>query len=542
MLLLISAPLTAQDLPSSVTLGGSLSEGAAARKVSVTLKMLGAETAVPDFKLLVMAKYAAKPHENATCITDGQGRVTVTMNTPPEELRVFAYGDYVIPDGWANIPVSTMKFADTESWELRVRPLKNVRVSGKVTVDGIDAPPKRANVSFAPLDVAQDGSSRMFDQPYSTLADDEGNYVMELPTGYYQVWSYWTDRSGKDWVGFIRVENNVPVFKETALNLSLRKGPWLKGKVIDARTGKGIAASIDLYSNLYLRQLRNPTADGEFPDAYDDKDQPIFWPVGTFNFQAWMVNPDDFTVVIKPQGTEAITRVIANQNAADFDGQEIEWKLFTEDMRQVDVRVATHEQDIPVMALDVKLMPKKVDVPEHIHQSYSAGAITDADGRARFLGLASGTYEAFGASGSTFLGEVTVGKEAKQEQTMKWEIPFAYGTVKLPNGEVCRNLVVILTQTLPNGREFGPYRFDAFRDNPKLQEAGRVFVPLLSFGATFKLRFAAMADGGAITSRDWTGINDFPLVTDETEIKVDAEKGWKIEQTLKPNPDYKKGD
>jgi hypothetical protein len=67
-----------------------------------------------------------------------------------------------------------------------------------------------------------------------------------------------------------------------------------------------------------------------------------------------------------------------------------------------------------------------------------------------------------------------------------------------------------------------------------------VFVPLLDFGSTFKLRFAAMTGGRAFTDDDWVEIENFNLLTDEFEIKIEDEKGYKVDMTLKANPDYKK--
>ena len=109
--------------------------------------------------------------------------------------------------------------------------------------------------------------------------------------------------------------------------------------------------------------------------------------------------------------------------------------------------------------------------------------------------LANGTYEAFGASGAMFLGEISVDDQAKQQITLEFKIPFAYGSVKLPDREPCKNMVAFIKLVKSDGREYGPYRNDAFRDNPKLKERGMVFVPLLDYGSTFKLRFAAMTGG-----------------------------------------------
>jgi hypothetical protein len=54
------------------------------------------------------------------------------------------------------------------------------------------------------------------------------------------------------------------------------------------------------------------------------------------------------------------------------------------------------------------------------------------------------------------------------------------------------------------------------------------------------VRFAAMTGGREFTDDDWVEIENFNLVTDELEFKIDAEKGYKVDLTLKPNPDYKK--
>ncbi|MCC7508935.1 MAG: hypothetical protein IT464_06140 [Planctomycetes bacterium] len=540
LLLLAPSPASAQaaSLSSAVTLGTKPEGEFKPLRVVVTVRMLGSDAPVPGFKLLALAKFAGLPHDTASFVTDEKGSAAISLNRKPGELRVFAFGDFVVPDGWSNVPLTTLERADA-TWDLYVRPLKNVRVSGRISVVGTEAQPKRANVSFAPLDVAQDGSSRLFDQPYSVLTGEDGSYDIELPTGYYQVWSYWSDRSGVDWVHYHKVENKVPIFGEIKINMALVRAPMFTGKVVDARTGKGIAATVDLYSNLYLRQLRNSAADGQLPDEYDANDEPVYWPIGTFKFQAWSINPDDFTAVIKPQGSESVLKVIPHLKASQFEGKEIVWELYTAEMRQVTIRVVTHEQDIPVMGLDVRLIPKKIDVPEHIQQTYTAGGMVDRDGNAQFLGLATGSYEVYGASGSTFLGNAVVTDAAKQDIVLKWAIPFAYGNVKLEGGGLCKNMVVFITMVNAAGREFGPYPSDAFKENPALQEKGMLFVPMLQFGSTFKLRFGAMEGGKAFTDDDWVRITDFPLATDEIEFKIDSEKGYKVDLTLKANPEFK---
>ena len=132
------------------------------------------------------------------------------------------------------------------------------------------------------MDVAQDGTYRLFDEPRGVHTDEEGNYEIELPTGYYQVWSYWADREDDDWPGYIKVERKVGVFEDKVIDLALDLGPTIKGRVIDGRTGEGVAGSINLYTNQYLRQLRNFTADGRMADEVDENGKDVFWPVGTF--------------------------------------------------------------------------------------------------------------------------------------------------------------------------------------------------------------------------------------------------------------------
>jgi hypothetical protein len=196
-------------------------------------------------------------------------------------------------------------------------------------------------------------------------------------------------------------------------------------------------------------------------------------------------------------------------------------------------------KELPLNELDVNLIPQKLDVPEHLAQSYTASGITGNDGVVRFMGLATGTYEVYGSRGSSFLGVLTVGKDAMQVAAMKFEIPFATGKVKLASGEVCTNLVAFVWLTNAGGREFGPFGADAFKDNPLLKKAGTVFVPLLSKGSTFRIRFAAMANGRDFTEDEWIRPEHFELISDEMVIKVEEEKAWDVDLTLKPNPDYK---
>ena len=361
-------------------------------------------------------------------------------------------------------------------------------------------------------------------------------------TGYYQVWSYWADRSKDDWPGFIKVQEKVGVFADKQIDLALDKGPTLQGRVIDGRTGEGVAASINLYTNQYLRQLRNFTADGRMADEEDADGKGVFWPVGTFKIQAWMINPEDFTVVIRPAGSDQILRVMPNLKLGDVQDKELVWELYTDDMRVVDVKIVTHKKPLPVNELDINLLPLKIDVPEHLAQSYTASGYTDDEGVVRFMGLATGTYEVYGARGSMFMGKIEVTDAAVQETVLEYEIPFATGQVKLPNGEVCKHMVLFKWIKNKVGQEFGPYSQDAFLANPALQKDGKVFVPPLQRDATFRLRLAAMEDGKAFEDADWMKIDDFPLVTDEIVIEVNDEKVWDLDLQLKPNPNYKPKD
>ena len=112
-LLLLLSPSVATadgDLPTTVKIG----EAEAANVVVATLTMLGTDKPAPGFKLLVLYKNEDGSNHNITCVTDGDGKLRIELFEMPKELRVFAYGDYVIPEGWSNIPISTMKFDGEE--------------------------------------------------------------------------------------------------------------------------------------------------------------------------------------------------------------------------------------------------------------------------------------------------------------------------------------------------------------------------------------------------------------------------------------------
>lgn len=539
MILLFPSPAHAQELKSSITFGeGEKSVG----EIHCRVLMLGTDAAQPGFKLLAMAKYADRSNPTRELITDDKGAFTIALKAKPTELRVFAFGDYFIPDGWSNIPLGRMKFEQAESWEIRVRPLRKVKITGTVQIAPGNTLAPRANVMLAPLDVAQDGSSQIFDQPISTMTDDQGNYSFEVPTGYYMLWAYWADRSKDEWVGYIQVVKRLEVFADRALPLTVSQGPTIRGRILDARTGKGMAANINLYTNQYLRQLRNPAADGQMADEYKPDGTEVFWPVGTFRFQAWLVDPEDFTVVIRPAGTDAVMKILPNLKASELAGREITWSLYDEGAPELEVRVLSHKQDLPINELDVQLLPKDVQVPAALKLSLNAGGITDNAGSLKFVGLPKGTYEVYGARGSSLLGTIRVTGEPGQVETVKFEIPFAFGTVKLPDGSVAKRVMAFVTLVNADDRTFGPYPTDAFRNNPILREKGTVFVPLTQRGATFKVRFAAFENGREFKDEEWVTLNDFALVTEEVVFKVESEEAWEVNLSLKPNPDYKKKD
>jgi hypothetical protein len=534
------SPAVAQDQPELSTTVVVGKGDAAAGSVVVTCALLGSDKPLPGFKVLVHARLADKSAVSLDGMTDDAGRLTIELREVPSVLRVFAYGDFTIPDGWSTIPVDAAKLKDGPlQWSAQVRPLKRIKVSGQVSIDGRTEAAARATVAFAPLDVAQDGSFRLFDEPRSANTDENGRYELELPTGYYQVWSYWADRSTADWVQYIKVDQKHGIFADTVLNMKLEEGPMFEGRVIDGRTGEGVPASINLYTNQYLRQLRNFTADGRFPDAQDENGEDVFWPVGTFKLQAWLIDPNDFTVVIRPAGNDQVLRVIRNLKAADLVGKKITWSLYDDSMTTLDLKITTHELDLPVNGIDINLRPLLIDAPAHLADSYSAAGFTKDDGVVRFMGLAPGSYEAYGSRGSMFLGKVEVTAEKQQTLDLVFKLPFAHGNVKLEDGTVCKNLIVFVWITNKVGQEFGPYSSDAFKENPILQDKGTVFVPLTSFGSTFRLRFAGFEGGREFGEREWVRPSDFPLVTDDFIVKVDEEKGWKLDLTLKANTEYK---
>lgn len=536
--MLAPSPALAQDAakPSaSVSFGQGET---VAGEVQGSVLMLGTDAPQAGFKLLAMAKYPDRTNPTREILTDAAGKFTIKLMTRPAELRVFAFGNFVIPDGWSNIPVANMKFDGPEKWDVRVRPLRPVKVSGTVRLAEGRAV-RVANVVLAPLDVARDGSARVFDQPYNMLSEDDGSFAAEVPSGYYMMWAYWWDRELRDGPEYMQVVRRVEVFADKKIDFILQLAPIIQGKVIDARTGEGIAANIDLLSNQYLRFLGTRTADGEVANEETPDGKDVFWPVGTFRKRFWLVDPENFTAVIRPANTRAVLKIIPKLKMSDLVGKEVVWKLYTDDMTVVDVQVTTHKHDLPINEIDVQLLPRDVDVPDALKLSLEVAGATSQEGKVRFIGLPKGLYEVYGAGGSSLLGQLKV-ERSGQSAHFKYEIPFAFGKVKLESGELCREMKVFISMTAADGRSYDPFPTDPFYQNPVLREKGTVFVPLLYRDVTFKLRFAAFENGRKFEETEFSEIKNFPLVTEEKVIKVTGEEAWELDLTLKANPSFEK--
>src|SRR5690606_6138149 len=128
LLMLAPSPAVAQAKESTLKIG----TGESAKVIVASLTMLGSDKPQPDFKLLLLYKDAEDKNHTLTGFTDDKGQLRIEIFQMPKELRVFAFGDFTIPEAWSNIPVSTMKFEKEEPWSLQVRPLRNVKVSGKI--------------------------------------------------------------------------------------------------------------------------------------------------------------------------------------------------------------------------------------------------------------------------------------------------------------------------------------------------------------------------------------------------------------------------
>ena len=504
--------------------------------------MLGSDELQPGFKLLAMARYADRSSPTREILSDESGAFTIVLRDRPSELRVFAFGEFVVPDAHSNIPIANMKFAAPEAWDVRVRRLRPVKLSGKVTREPGAHAGRSASISLAPLDIAADGAVTVFETPYRTSAEDDGSYRLEVPSGHYMLWASGWDASRKDLPGYICVVRRVDVFEDKVIDLPMREAPTIRGKVIDARTGQGIAARIDLYSNRYLRFLGIRCADGEMADEYSDQEgvEDIKWPVGTFKSQFWTVDPENFTAVIRPVFSQAVIRILPDLNLAELVDKEVVWTLFDEGMNSVDIGVTTHKHALPINQVDVQLLPRDVELPRALRLSFEAAGVTDDAGRARFVGLPRGEYEVYVSGGSAFVGKLIVDGSARQELTYAFRIPFAWGAVKLPGGEKCRNVRAIMTMQIGDGPRYGPVVTDAYKRNPELRKEGRLFVPLLQRATTFTLQFGAFEGGRDFEETEALEPANFPLLTDEMVIKVEGEEAWEIDLELKPNPNFKK--
>lgn len=522
----------ADELPEQAVARFGGDAGDTLRRVDGTVRLLGSDKLLTDFRLLVLAR-TEDGVLTADVATDAKGRYRIEAGQKVLRLELFSYGDFVVGGSWRNVPMHRMAFDGPETWNIFVRPLGRVRLEGEVTRQDNGAPAERAAVYLAPLDVMADGSAQVFEEPFSTRTDEHGRYFFEAPAGYYRVWAVWADRSDSDeWPGFIAVEPQLGLFADAELNLSLELGPKLNGRVVDARTGEGAAAEISLYSNLYLRQLRNMTADGQYPDEEGPGGEDVFWPVGTFRFQVFMADPSSFAAVIHPRGDYSTVKVISGLDAAKLGSEPLEWRLYEEDDIVLDLSLKTHELDLPIFGLDITAEPRELDMEPYLRKLYRFTAVTDDDGGVRFQGMAPGLYEIFCDHGNTLLGSLTVTAEKRQTAAFVYRIPFAAGLLKYEDGTVCKNAQCVVYITFPDGSEGGPFFRPAFPGATN-SENGSVLVPLTVDGATFRLRFYAWEDNREIGD-DWNSVHDFPFATDEVEFKVDGEKAYTLDLTLKP--------
>ena len=205
--------------------------------ISGIAQRLGSDAPMAGLKLLVLAKMKDGKNVVANCKTDKDGKFSIVLHLRPKELRVYAYGDLFIPEAWSNIPVALFK-ADRD-WTVKVRTLTHVDLRGKITITGLDRPADRAQVWLAPLDVAQDGTLAVFEEPFSTRGDDDGEYTFNVPAGHYRLWAWWADRDTDDWDGYIGVVKEINLFGDVEQDFALELGPILEGRVTDARTGEG---------------------------------------------------------------------------------------------------------------------------------------------------------------------------------------------------------------------------------------------------------------------------------------------------------------
>lgn len=537
LLMMFAVSLSAQDAKLDKPTEGQLGKGDGKTTAVVTLKTLGSNELLKGFKVMVVGKTKDRESHKVTGFTDDHGKYRVKLLQSYEELRVFAFGEYIIPDAWSNIPIGRTELTTGNEllWDAFVRPLKQVKVTGKVELNnGLKA--KRAYVYFAPLDVKPDGTRTVFESPYQAYVGDEGNYEQVLPSGYYQVWCTFSDRSTDVTKYFFALVHQFDLFSEQKLDLKLSLSPVVEGQVIDARTGKGIPARIDIYSNRYLKRLHEGTADGEFADEYGPDDKEIYWPVGTFKMSMHGLDPDNFMVVIKPVGMNNVIRTITGLSLNKLLGKKLVWELYSDESSKVEVTVLTRDGGLPVYDISVGFVPVAVDIPAHLKGEYGASGLANEDGLVKMMGLVPGTYDVFGQK-LFLLGQIEVkASNEPQKFTVTLDVAFLTGQVKFEDGTVCKNLMCEVK--LAGGNPFANY-IKPWRKNKKLQEAGTLFL-LLRPEVTFEIRFLAKKDGAKFEADDWKNHKDFELATDTVTIKIDDIKAYKVDLVLKANPEFRK--
>jgi uncharacterized protein YndB with AHSA1/START domain len=526
----VEQPKTARKAaPSSVKFADEGEAGL--RVVEGSVSTLGTEQPLKNFRLLVLAKLEDGASESKDLDSDANARYRIELGKKVAQLRVFAYGDFVIPDSWSNVAIASMKFAQAENWDLKVRPNVNVTLKGAIKLAaGGKAVDNGCAVFLAPLNVRQDGSMRVFDEPLPTRCDADGNYEFKTPAGFYRLWAVWTDRTDGRWVYCSGIVQRVDLFADTIKDFSIAPGPQITGRVIDARDGKPVVSRIDFYTNAFLRQLNNVTSDGEFRDDEAVEGDPVL-PAGQFRFRLVNIDAGEFAAIIRPRQTEGVMHVQRGLSHAALKGKPVEWSLFGQDDIWLELGVQTAEMKLPVLGTDVLIQANRLDDPEitHLRAAFELRAITDEHGIARFVGLAAGDYSVYIERGTVLLGKVKVSAEKRQKITMDYALPFAAGSVRYPDGSMCNTAMCEVELELPEGGRRGPFFPDPFV-NRVLREKGLALIPLTLKGATFKLRFFANANNQPAPDQ-WTP-SQFPWRSQQIAFKVDAEKAYKFEVTL----------
>lgn len=501
------------------------------RVVEGTVSTLGTEQPLKNFRLIVLAKLEDGANESKDLDSDASARYRIELGKKVSQLRVFAYGDFVIPDSWSNIAIATMKFEKAETWDIKIRPNVDVTLKGKISLTASGkAVDNGCAVFLAPLDVRQDGSMRVFDDPLSTRCEPDGTYEFKTPAGFYRLWAVWTDRTDGRWVycsGFVQ---RVDLFSDSSKDFSIEPGPQVVGRVIDERDGKPVVSRVDFYTNAFLRQLNNVTSDGQFRDDEAVEGEPIV-PTGHFRFRLFNVDPGEFAAIIRPRELEGVMHVQRGLSHAALKGKPVEWKLFGQDDIWLELGVQTAEMNLPVLGTDVLIQATRLDDPEitHLRAAFELRAMSDENGIARFVGLAAGDYNVYIEQGTVLLGKVKISAEKRQKITLDYALPFAVGSVKYPDGSMCNTAMCQVDLELPEGGGRGPFFPDPFV-NRVLREKGIALIPLTLKGATFRLRFFANA-GNQPAPDQWTP-SQFPWRTQQISFKVDAEKAYKFEVTL----------